>query len=78
MEYLKTKKFKEAASTLKQLLRLDPLDIDALYNLGVVYDNYLKDKKQALHYYRQYLRLAPQAEDVPQVKQWIKELTHRQ
>ncbi len=74
VEYLKTKKFKEAASTLKQLVRLDPKDIDALYNLGVVYDSYLKDKKQALPYYLRYIKLAPQAEDAPQVRQWIKEI----
>jgi len=74
VEYLKSKKFKEAASSLKQLVRLDPKDIDALYNLGVIYDSYLKDKKQALPYYLRYIKLAPQSEDTPQVRQWIRQI----
>jgi len=77
VEYLQTKKFKEATSTLKQLVQLDPKDIDALYNLGVIYDNYLKDEKQALSYYLRYIKLAPQAEDAVQVRQWIKEIRNR-
>lgn len=75
LEYLKQNQFAHAADAFKKTVALNPKDQDACYNLGVLYENFLKDKLQALAYYKMYLKLAPRAPDAEQVKKWIKEIT---
>ncbi len=74
VEYLKTGQYAFAVKAFKESLRLDPKDAFSCYNLGVLYEDYLKEKKQALEYYRKFLKLAPNAEEAPEVKRWIQEL----
>lgn len=78
IEYLKAEKFNQAAEELHKVIRLNPEDEDAHYNLGVLYENHLGDRKQAKFHYRQYLKLAPAARaDVNDVKEWIRQIDER-
>lgn len=72
LDYLKKGQFVQAEESFKLVVNLNPLDKDASYNLGVLYENYLGDKEKALKYYQQYLNIAPDSPDAAQVKGWIK------
>ncbi len=74
LAYLKTKKYREAADALIKVIQLNPKDKDAHYNLGVLYESYLNDKKKALYYYAQYIKYGKGKEDTGEVKQWILQL----
>ena len=74
IEYLKTKQFNQAAEELNKVIQLDPKDKDAFYNLGVLYENYLGDLERARLYYKRYIKLAPHAVDVKNVKSWIRRI----
>ena len=74
IEYLKTKQFTQAAEELNKVIRLNPKDKDAYYNLGVLYENYLRDIKRARFYYLRYIKFAPQAADIDNVKAWIRQI----
>ena len=50
-----------------------PDDAHLHYNLAVLYDEQIRDKQKAIHHYRSYVNLAPEAEDIPKVMYWIKE-----
>jgi tetratricopeptide (TPR) repeat protein len=71
IEYINAGEFRKAARALKKAFQLNPEDADACYNLGVLYEVYLGDKKQALDYYSRYINLAPESKDTEQVKLWI-------
>lgn len=71
LEYLKIKRFGDAGKAFKRVTQLNPRDKDAYYNLAVLYESYLNDKRQALNYYAQYLKNAPQASNAIQIKEWM-------
>ncbi len=71
IEYINAGEFRKASRALKKVVQLNPKDADACYNLGVLYEVYLGDKKQALDYYSRYINLAPESKDAQQVKSWI-------
>jgi len=74
LDYLKKGQFIFAEEYFKLALNLNPLDKDAAYNLGILYENYLNDRQKALTFYQQYLNIAPDAPDAQQVRQWIKDI----
>jgi len=74
VEYLKTYNYSLAEEEFKRVIALNPKDKDAYYNLGVLYESYIIDKKQAIICYTQYLRLASRADDRNKVKAWIKQI----
>lgn len=74
VEYLKVNEYSRAAEEFKRTLQLNHRDKDACYNLGVLYENYLEDRIQAIYYYSHYIDLAPRAEDVWRVRVWIRDL----
>lgn len=55
----KAHEYKKAAEEFKRSLELNPLNADACYNLGVIYDEYLEDDATAILYYQKYLELVP-------------------
>ncbi|MDD5729566.1 MAG: tetratricopeptide repeat protein [Candidatus Omnitrophica bacterium] len=75
VEYIKVDQPDKAIKVLKYIITLDPKDKDAYYNLGTLYENYFDDKKQALEYYRKYIKYAPENEDTRRVQSWIMELS---
>jgi tetratricopeptide (TPR) repeat protein len=44
---------------------------DAAYNLAVIYDHELGFKAKAVHYYKRFLTLEPEAAEARQVKEWL-------
>lgn len=74
LEYLKTKRFKEAAQAFKRAIQLNPRDKDAYYNLAVLYESYLNDKKQALGYYSQYLKYASPGDNTSEAREWVRQI----
>jgi tetratricopeptide (TPR) repeat protein len=69
--YAKEGRFREAEQEYHRALRIDPKDAAAHYNLGILYDDELNDKRRAALHYRKYLQLAPSAPDVDQVRAWL-------
>lgn len=74
VDYLNKGQFVLAEESFKLVVNLNPLDKDACYNLGILYENYLGNKEKARKYYQQYLNIAPDAPDAQQVKGWIKQI----
>ena len=72
--YLKAKQYPEASGALRKAIQINPKDKEACYNLAVLYDSYLNDKKQALFYYGRYLGLSPKAEDAQEVRAWMRQI----
>lgn len=46
----------------------------AAFNLGITYEINLKDREQAIFYYKKFLQLEPVSDDAKHVQQWIKEI----
>jgi tetratricopeptide (TPR) repeat protein len=74
LEYLKTKRFGEATQMFRRVIQLNVKDKDAYFNLAVLYESYLNDKRQALNYYRQYLKYALPSDNVSQIKEWVHQI----
>jgi tetratricopeptide (TPR) repeat protein len=74
IDAIQRQQYNQAESSLKESIRFNPKDKDAYYNLGVLYENYFADKKNALDCYQRYVRLAPQAENVKEVRAWIEDI----
>lgn len=72
IDYLKQGQFVSAEESFKLVINLNPLDKDACYNLGILYDNYLGNPEKASKYYQQYLNIAPDSPDAALVRGWIK------
>ena len=69
--YDKTKMYKAEEREYLECLRLDPRDANVHYNLGILYDDKLKNDARAIKHYQKYLQLRPMGEDSEQVKEWI-------
>jgi tetratricopeptide (TPR) repeat protein len=78
IEFLKNKQYQEAGETLEEAVKLNPKDKDGYYNLGVLNEMYLNDKKKALLYYQKYIHLAPDSENAKEVKTWVEEINKQQ
>jgi tetratricopeptide (TPR) repeat protein len=70
---LAKERYKEAAAAYRRALDADPNAADVHYNLGVLYDQDLKDKRRAVRHYEAYLRLCPRAGDADRVYSWLRE-----
>lgn len=69
--FLHNKKFKEAIQEYEAVLELRPNDPPTHYNLGILYDDYLKDREKALYHYQKYLSINPKAPDAKKVESFI-------
>lgn len=69
--YDKTKMYKAEEREYMECLRLDPQDANVHYNLGILYDDKLKNHAKAIKHYQEYLQLRPMGEDSEQVREWI-------
>ncbi|MCU0666935.1 MAG: hypothetical protein MUF05_07570 [Candidatus Omnitrophica bacterium] len=49
------RKFSDAAREFERSLELNAVNPDACYNLGIIYDEYLKDDQKAIDCYQKYL-----------------------
>jgi len=69
--YARDGRYREAEREYLQALEIDPADAACHFNLGILYDDRLDDKRRAAIHYRRYVKLAPHAPDVDQVKVWL-------
>ncbi|MBT3191638.1 MAG: tetratricopeptide repeat protein [Verrucomicrobia bacterium] len=72
--YAREGKFVEAEQEYLHALRLDPLDADVHYNLGILYDDELNSPVKAGVHYRRYLKLNPHGMEADQVRDWLMKL----
>lgn len=72
--HIKNDEFKKAQSCLEEAVEFNPQDKDSYYNLGVIYEVYLKDRNAAAASYLRYVLLEDDAEKADIVKRWIAEL----
>ncbi len=75
--YAREGKFAEAEREYLQALRIDPTDADVHYNLGILYDDELKQPEKATVHYRRYLQLTPHGPDADRVRNWLMKLDMR-
>jgi len=64
----------EAEAALQETVRLNPFDAGAYYNIGILYEKHLGDKRKALFCYKKYLFLAPNSFDSEMVKYWVEDI----
>ena len=64
-------RYDEAVIEYGEVLKISPNDADAHYNLAIIYDDHLNEKRKAIQHYEEYLKLEPVAEDASQVVSWI-------
>ena len=69
--YAKEGRYVEAEAEYLKALRVDPTDAGTHYNLAILYDDILNNSRKAAMHYRAYIKLAPNAKDVDEVKSWL-------
>ena len=72
--YAKEGRMRDAEKEYLRSLRIDPTDADSHYNLAILYEESFDNKSKAAVHYRAYLKLAPNARDVDEVKAWLIDL----
>lgn len=63
--------YKKAESEFLKAVDLIPDDAALHYNLGILFDDDLKQKKKAKHHYKRFLELAPGDRDAAKVQEWL-------
>ena len=74
VEYLRKRDYFNATQEFMQVLKLNPKDANACYNLGILYEVFLNDKRMANVYYKKYLAMSRDAPDKKMVRGWIDSL----
>ena len=69
--FLQNKQYREAIKEYEQVLELRPSDPETHYNLGVLYDDYVRDREKALYHYQKYLSVNPKAPDAKKVETYL-------
>lgn len=77
VELIEEGRFRQAEEALLKVLALFPKDRDALYNLGVLYENCMSEPAKALSCYVKYLEVDKTSEVAWQVQEWVQELKER-
>jgi len=75
--YAREGKPAEAEREYLRALRIDPTDADVHYNLGILYDDELKQPEKATMHYRRHLQLSPHGPDADRVRNWLMKLEMR-
>ncbi len=73
LQYDSEQRYEESLREYHEALLLMPDDADVHYNLGILYNDHIKDLKKAILHYQRYLNLNPSAEDAEEVTAWIKQ-----
>ena len=69
--FLQNRQYREAIKEFEGVLELRPNDPETHYNLGVLYDDYQKDREKALYHYQKYLTINPKAPDAKKIESYI-------
>ncbi len=60
-----------AVEMYHKALEMDPDNADAYLQLGIIYDDNLKDERQAVYFYNRFLELEPDSEKADRVRRWL-------
>lgn len=63
--------YENAVKEFQTALSYNPNNAKAHYNLGIIYDDSFKDKKQARYHYKAFLDLQPQSDEAEAVREWL-------
>ena len=69
--YKTNAEYGKAEEQFLRALAKDPSDPDIYYNLGILYDDDLKNPKEARKYYEKFILLFPNSKNVAQVREWL-------
>jgi len=69
--YRSSMMFKKAEEEYLAALAVDANDAGVHYNLAILYDDNLKDKKKAKQHYEKFLELSPSDPDAGKVRDWL-------
>jgi tetratricopeptide (TPR) repeat protein len=69
--YSQNKDYESAVREFKAALSYNPKNAPCHYNLGIIFDDYFKDKENARFHYRAFLELSPTSDDAESVKEWL-------
>jgi tetratricopeptide (TPR) repeat protein len=72
--YKASKQYSKAEHEFMKALALAPQDAAIHFNLGVLYDDNMRQPDKARQQYQKFLELAPQDDDAPRVIEWLKGL----
>ncbi|MDD5558029.1 MAG: tetratricopeptide repeat protein, partial [bacterium] len=64
--------FAGAIATYERALQLDPDLAEAHLDMGIIHDDYVRDKERAIRHYEEYLRLEPGSEKAEMVRRWVR------
>jgi tetratricopeptide (TPR) repeat protein len=67
----RNKDYENAVEEFQKVLAYNPNDAKAHYNLGIIYDDYFKNKEKARYHYRAFLELQPASDDAESVREWL-------
>jgi len=65
--------FEKAKDEFLKALKIDESDPGVHYNLGILYDDHLKDRQSAKYHFEKFLELAPNDKDASKVIEWLAE-----
>ena len=68
-------RYAKAEEHFLNALEKKPNEPDVHYNLGILYDDDLKDPDKAREHYQRFMELAPNDKDAAQVQEWLLSLT---
>lgn len=72
--YLRKSDYLNATGEFETVISLDSEDSEAYYNLGIIYENFLNNKKKALNYYEKYLSCNLDSKEKKEVEAWVDKL----
>jgi len=72
--FYRQENYPRAVEMYHKALALDPESSEAYLQLGIIYDDNLKDKALAVSYYREYLRLEPESDTAGRVREWLERI----
>jgi chromosome segregation ATPase len=69
--YAQNQDYPKAIAELEKVIELKPSDGEAYYNLGVIYGEYLNNRKKAIQYFKKYLALSPKDADADRIRKYV-------
>lgn len=69
--YAQTKDYQKAIAELEKVIEIKPNDGAAYYNMGVIYGEYLNNRKKSIGYFKKYLSLSPKDPDADRIRKYV-------
>jgi tetratricopeptide (TPR) repeat protein len=69
--YTKSKLYKSAIEAYENALRINPDNADAHFNVGLLYEHYLKDTEKAIYHMKKCIKTAPSPKKAEEAKYYL-------